>query len=399
MNKYKRLGLLILFVIVTSSCLINHSYGKGTFNSRIKEPNRKNPVAIYLPTFYHIWDDRLYFLFESDFFQYDISDRSNITYLSEIKVESYESRIEYYENTMFSFTNIFNERNNTYEFLIDIYELSGNGIEIVRTIKYERESKAHVLCVSQEKIIIRDFDSPIVSLFILDLGQTNPIEYPIEYSGDTTFPIEFVILEDNYLYGFSNNPNWNQASLLIFDVENLTTPELISSWSTTSFSSYYPNVLKKEGETLYICSSDCIAIAINVTDTANPTEIGRFSPNGIAIRIFNNYAIVIEMENITIYDITQIGSGIQKGSYTVIFVFIVEEHLGVFNGLFIAIDNLHMLILDWSNPEELIALDITMPTRSNNIGLEKNWIILTCLLSFIVISKRIMKRKRIKERR
>ncbi|NHJ41075.1 MAG: hypothetical protein FK731_13670, partial [Asgard group archaeon] len=248
----KRLVLCILVVIITSSILMNYEFGKGINNSEIEEPKLRNPIPIFLPTFFYIWEDRLYFQIEDDFYQYDISDKSNITYLSEIKIESYMSRIKYYENKMFSFTNIHNEIDDNYVFKIDIYELNENNIEKTRSINYQRDSYAHVLYVSQEYIVIRDYDSPISPVFIIDIGQPNPVEYPIEFSGDTSSPIDDVILDNDLLYILSVNVNWNQTSLLIFDVENLANPILIGSWSTYSFSNIFPNLLKKEDNKLYI---------------------------------------------------------------------------------------------------------------------------------------------------
>lgn len=145
---------------------------------------------------------------------------------------------------------------------------------------------------------------------------------------------------------------------------------------------------------------------MNIIDATNITEIGTFqvSSEEQYIKIYEHYAIVVHPFNITIYDISEIENSIELGNYTAPFELIVwDEIFGVFNGLIFA-SNVYLyetMILDWSNPEELFELDITLPDLSNtpnntltdSIGFECYWIIMTIILPAITFVYKLKKKQ------
>ncbi len=377
----------------------------------------KNPIP-WVPAAdnYHIWDDRLYFTIGDIVYQYDISDKSNITYLNAVNISDcflnkiflwdfFYSQIIFHEDVLFVCTqNISTDEK--IDLKLIICDLTANGIVKNRTIEYVRDDIARILCCYQQKIIIGDIS--FKSLYIIDFGQQNPNEESIAINNETFEHLPYAILNENTLYLWDRNYfnyEFIFGSLLIYNIENLNNPLFVDSWISTEPNSefFYPN---KVGNILYLESENNTAVALNITDITNITEIGTFLISSEVrhdIKIFDHYAIAINPLNITIYDISEIENSVMLGNYTTSF----EVHSGggfleVFDGLIFA-SNVYiygMMILDWLNPEELFELDITLPDLTkplycpptNIIGFECFWIILTIILpTFTFVLKLIRK--------
>lgn len=415
--KNKKKWLFLLLIILIQSFLVKYNVGKdiGCFeNNKSKNPIPVAPVARY----YHIWEDRLYFLIRDGIFQYDISNKAEITYLNEVNLSDYYlERTDHWDpipQIIFHDDMLIVVSQNTridekINIKIDIWELTTNDIVKSKTIEYIRDYDAEILCNYQEKLIICDFW--FNNLYLIDLELEDPIEEYIGINNETFYYHPSAILDENKLYLWDRNyfdvdetHELISGNLLIYDIENLNSPLLKSNWTTTE-----PDLMKcgrqKVGDIIYL-KSEYIAIALNITDSTNITEIGTFqvSSERQYIKIFDYYAIVVQPFNITIYDISEIENSIELGNYTAPFELIVwDEIFGVFDGLIFAsnVYSYETMILDWSNPEVLFELSIILPdlsATSNNIGLECCWIILIILPTLTIVYKLIRKRHRSKNK-
>ncbi|NHJ47422.1 MAG: hypothetical protein FK733_06525 [Asgard group archaeon] len=392
----------ILLVIVLANFLMTPSFGKGINNEEKEEMGLKNPLPPPpMPMYYHVYEDRLYFNVDYYVYQYDISNKNNITYLNETNIGSDYAKICYYENNMIVFTSEYDTKNDYREYKLDKYRLSGNSIEKAKTVEFIEEARIDLLCIDNEVILFGEkvnSTSIYASLFHMDLDQANPTKNIISINNETINYLHDIILEDNIIYLIKEKTILRNMSILIFNIENPSAPILASNHTIENLEPHF-SWAHKEEEIFYICNRYNRAYAFNVTDINNLKKIGTFIAPGNqyqSVKIFHNYAIAIDGGDIVIYNITQIENSERLGDFTCSYGFEdFESVFAIFDDLIFSSHFYHygMTILDWSNPEEIIELSITLPIISNYVGINRVWFIITCILPFFIISYKFSRQK------
>lgn len=237
--KNKKIFLFLSIVIILHGFLVGTIIGKEI--NYFENNNSKNPIPIApVATNYHIWGDKLYFVIGDIAYQYDISNKLEITYQNGIDLSDYYlektdhsdpyRQIIFHENMLFvvSQNTRIDEKINI---RIVIFDLTANGIVKKRSIVYIRDNYAEILCNYQEKLIISDFY--FNSLFFIDLGQLNPIEQQIGINNEIFYYGPNAILDENTLYLWDRNyfddddiHELISGNLLVYNIENLNNPLL-----------------------------------------------------------------------------------------------------------------------------------------------------------------------------
>lgn len=393
--QYLILAILIFTISIASFTGIT---SRGIFNPKDDKLDLNNPIAIYLPSNFHVWENRLYFYMYDSLYQYDISDRINIAYKNNLYIDYSISEVVYFEDNVYTYYVAPTSSPENYTLILVRYTLDENLGFI--------EKKTFQGQINESYVFITNFLSETVAVINTDLvlatssGENSTLGGIIEeinedlLVGDLSYlkNLQGSHYEDSYGYLLAKKEEL-VTYFGVFDFTNYTNPTKLGN-CTVSCNADKVTGLAKKDNIVYIETANSTAIAINVTDKANPIELATFSVSlqNANVKIHNHFVFVTSFSKyLTIYDISQISDPIELGYLQT--DSIIDE-ISVFDELLIITELISVGFYDWSNPISITKLNISLPTSSSfNF---KAYLIIGIVCTISVTINKIFLRKKIR---
>ncbi|MHA1186922.1 MAG: hypothetical protein ACTSXA_15155 [Candidatus Heimdallarchaeota archaeon] len=391
-NKTLKIGFLILIIII--SIFLNQKIIQGRDKPETDLPDVNNPLPFYPPDAFHIWNDRLYFQSAYVVYRYDISNRQNITYINHLQVGSGETLVDFYENKMFTVDIKYVQRKDESTLTINTYDITDDIFNFIETKEVKVEMRITELnIVEGYLLILEEFpwtQEYIPRCRIIPLNETGIYTFPVSIEANNIhLKAKATWLEGNLLYFLANSWSTDQGIFHIIDVSELTNLVLLGN---CTFSEDYLafNTLEKVENLVYIESIDGYLHIINVTDKMNPFEEENFilSSYVYEMRVSNHYVAAADSyKTVWLYNLTDLDSITLLDSYNIT----DEQHtygLDILPDLIIVSRIDKILLLDWSDPENITYLILIAPPYFEKIGFNPFLIFPGILLLFYFIKKK-----------